>query len=141
MENSVSSRFSHLMTVDPNAVQPWIAERDRTYADREAYRLHKVNAKRRGIPFRFTFEEWVAWWQSTGHYHERGSQRGQYVMARTGDQGAYELGNVECMQAQDNSAAPHIGAKRTAQTRKRMSDGIARHHKLKRLRKRLNQEG
>ncbi len=90
--------------------------------DRERYRVHKLNAADRGIQFLLTFEAWLDWWKSTGHYHERGSKRGQYVMGRKGDLGAYEIGNIECQLAVENSTAPHIGAKRSAETRLRMSN-------------------
>jgi hypothetical protein len=59
-------------------------------------------ARRRGIPFRLTFEAWEQWWVDSGHYHERGKQHHQYVMARVGDAGAYELGNIECITARRN---------------------------------------
>lgn len=93
--------------------------------DRERYRMHKVNAKTRGIPFLFTFEEWIGWWQATGHYHEYGRQRGQYVMARKGDQGAYEPGNVDCMVAGDNSTAPHRGKPKSNEWKQKMRNTLA----------------
>jgi hypothetical protein len=69
-------------------------------AARRAYRLsppgryqnHRGAAKRRGIEFRLTFEQWWQLWEP--YWAMRGPRRGQYVMARTDDAGAYELGNV-----------------------------------------------
>lgn len=54
------------------------------------YNGHKSNAKRRGVDFRFTFEEWWEIWKP--HWKERGL--GGLVMCRHNDQGAYEVGNV-----------------------------------------------
>jgi hypothetical protein len=64
------------------------------------YRDHKYNAAKRGVPFRLTFEEWLNIWTESGHLHERGPHAGQYVMARFGDAGGYEVGNVKII--------PHI---------------------------------
>jgi len=63
---------------------------------------HRTNARNRGIEFFLTFEEWYGWWQATGHWGERGRHRESYVMARIGDEGAYELGNIECITARRN---------------------------------------
>lgn len=60
------------------------------------------SARWRGIAFEITFEQWEAWWAETGHFDERGKERGQWVMARKGDRGAYETGNVECIKAERN---------------------------------------
>jgi hypothetical protein len=123
------SRLSHLLTADPAKVQPWHAEHERKYNDRERFRMHKLNAKNRGIPFLFTFEEWLGWWKATGHYEERGSRRGQYVMARKGDQGPYAPGNVECMIAADNSTAPHLGKNRSKAAIEKFRNTMARKRK------------
>lgn len=69
---------------------------------RRQFLNQRTGAEKRNIPFRLTFSEWQAWWEQTGHQHERGSGRHQYVMARKGDQGAYELGNIECITAKQN---------------------------------------
>lgn len=101
------TRLSHLLSIVPPPHMPMARKAAGT--DRERYRMHKQNAKTRGIAFLLTFEEWIGWWQDTGHYHEYGRRRGQYVMARKLDLGAYELNNIECVQAQVNSALPHYG--------------------------------
>jgi len=62
----------------------------------------RASAKYRGVEFRLTFEEWRDWWLSTGHVDERGRHRGEWVMGRRGDSGAYEIGNLKCMRAEDN---------------------------------------
>lgn len=58
----------------------------------KAYRQHAVRAGRRGIEFNLTFSQWWALWEP--HYAARGTNTGQMCMCRTGDKGAYEIGNV-----------------------------------------------
>lgn len=73
-----------------------------------ARRLHRrflqqrANARYRDIDWRLSFDQWREWWLATGHVDERGRLRGQWVMARPGDCGAYEIGNIKCMRAEDN---------------------------------------
>ncbi|MFM0554796.1 hypothetical protein P0D69_28070 [Paraburkholderia sediminicola] len=64
-----------------------------------------------GIPieFRLTFEQWWDWWQATGHYHERGPKKGQYVMGRINDIGHYEIGNIVCITGAQNSRDARLG--------------------------------
>jgi len=71
------------------------------------YQNHMYMAQKRGIPFHFTQEEWVTWWISQlgpDWRQKRGRKRGQYVMARTGDKGAYEPWNVKCVPVTINHA-------------------------------------
>jgi hypothetical protein len=62
----------------------------------------KSNAKRRGIPFKLTYEEWLKVWGS--NINNVGRRRGQYVMARFRDEGAYEIGNVYITTCSENIA-------------------------------------
>jgi hypothetical protein len=94
------SRLSHLVSIVPPAHMPMA--RNATGTARERYRMQKVNAATRGIPFLLTFEEWMGWWEATGHYHEYGRKRGQYCMARKGDVGPYALDNIYCATATEN---------------------------------------
>lgn len=55
---------------------------------------HRYNSKQRGIDFHLSFDEWWEIWQQSGHWSQRGCRKGQYVMSRYGDKGAYEVGNV-----------------------------------------------
>jgi hypothetical protein len=68
------------------------------------YHKHKFNARKRGVAFLIAFEEWWAIWCASGKWDRRGRGRGQYVMARFGDQGAYERGNVRICLARENVA-------------------------------------
>lgn len=72
---------------------------------RDKYQDQKWMAKSRGIGFYLTIEEWVNWWEANLGRHwlkKRGCKSGQYVMARMGDKGAYEFGNIECITANQN---------------------------------------
>src|SRR5262245_11518524 len=68
------------------------------------YHRHKSSALYRGIEFLLTFEDWWNIWQTSGKWEQRGRQRDQYVMARFGDQGAYERGNVKICLVGENIA-------------------------------------
>ena len=60
----------------------------------EQFKQQARQAKQRGIGWQLTFDEWLSIWNESGHLHERGNKRGQYVMGRTGDIGPYAAGNV-----------------------------------------------
>lgn len=68
------------------------------------YIEHLCNARQRGIPFLLTFEQWAEIWRLSGKWDQRGARKGQYVMARPGDRGAYEVGNVVICRAEENRA-------------------------------------
>lgn len=68
------------------------------------YSVHKACAKRRGIAFELTFEEWLTIWVNSGHFEERGRGANQYHMARHGDLGPYTVGNVKIITASRNTA-------------------------------------
>lgn len=72
---------------------------------KKSYAEQRSNAKARGIPFWFTYEEWVEWWQTAlgpDWKKKRGRKKGQFCMARLGDTGAYEPSNVECISVGQN---------------------------------------
>lgn len=65
-----------------------------------AYNDHKQSAKKRGIDFQFTLEQWIKWWEDnlgSDWFSLRGRKRGQYVMARCQDKGSYHPDNVGCV--------------------------------------------
>ena len=93
-------------------------------------RHQQVNARVRGIPFLMTFDQWWSIWERSGHWHKRGRKRGQYVMARYGDRGGYEVGNVRIVTVRENHAerqfrrqksVPKLRAKLSVASKKRMA--------------------
>lgn len=87
---------------------------------RPMYNIQKGNAKRRGIPWELTYEEWLRIWQESGRLGERGPRLGCYVMARYGDKGPYKVGNVRIVTSSENHREAHsirqvaTGCRRTA---------------------------
>jgi hypothetical protein len=68
-----------------------------------AFRCQKSEAKRRGIVWDMPYWEWLQIWQESGRLSERGRRGGQWVMARRGDQGAYERKNVSIARVETNN--------------------------------------
>lgn len=66
------------------------------------YSCHMGAAKRRGIGFTLTFEEWCNIWEQSGKWEQRGRCKGQYVMSRIGDAGDYAIGNVFIQPSENN---------------------------------------
>ena len=56
----------------------------------------KSMALKRKIEWHFTFYNWIKWWESTGHFGERGVKNNQYQMCRFNDVGPYNPNNVYC---------------------------------------------
>jgi len=61
------------------------------------------NARLRGVVFNLTFPQWVAVWEESGLYDARGRGKSGYCMARYGNTGAYEIGNVYIASVIENS--------------------------------------
>jgi hypothetical protein len=70
---------------------------------RRRFTAQRAHAKKRGISFEFTFDEWWNIWQKSGRWAERGCGKGQYVMARFGDIGPYASNNVKIITIEENS--------------------------------------
>jgi len=84
--------------------QEWLAyQREWFKTPRGRYHQHKGKATARGIEFLLTFEQWWDIWQASGKWEQRGRRNDQYVMARLGDRGAYEHGNVRICLAGENT--------------------------------------
>lgn len=58
-----------------------------------AYRSQRGGARRRGIAFKLTFEEWLRWWGED--IERRGRGECDLQMQRIADAGAYELGSIK----------------------------------------------
>lgn len=69
---------------------------------RRIFNAQKNNAKRRGIEFKLTFDEWEQLWDRSGCWAFRGRRSAEYCMARCGDVGAYEVGNVRIITNHEN---------------------------------------
>ena len=59
---------------------------------RKAFLDQRSKARQRGIEFKFSYAEWVAWWGDD--MSRRGLRSHDLVMARLSDAGPYEVGNV-----------------------------------------------
>ena len=89
----------------------------------DAYCSHRNSARRRGIAFEFTLEQWCAWWRFDNRWANRGRKRDQYVMARRGDTGPYSMANVYLATQGQNqrdrtSESYRLAAAKAAATRK-----------------------
>lgn len=80
----------------------WIKNPPITCPERMAFLLHRIGAPKRGIDFNFTYQEWTASPCGPDWFKKRGNKTGQYVMARHGDKGPYEPGNVKCITSSEN---------------------------------------
>lgn len=89
----------------------------------QKYNDQKQRAKKRDINFLLTFDEWWDFWQSSGHWDQRGTCKGQYVMSRYGDQGDYCLGNIFVQPVEDNISQGNKGKAKpkSAETKAKMS--------------------
>jgi len=96
--------------------------------EEKKYTDQKSKAKCRGIDFKLTFEEWYDIWQKSGKWDQRGIRKGQYVMSRYKDQGAYEIGNVHIQTVGDNNKEayqyhrkpPMLGKKHSLESKAKM---------------------
>lgn len=87
---------------------------------RTIWRRAKQTAKSRGVAWRLTLEEFARIWLDSGHWEERGCRRGQYVMARHGDKGAYKVGNVRIITVTQNHEEFKQSPKEIEKMRQRM---------------------
>ena len=88
------------------------------------YHNHKVRAKKRGLEFHFTYEEWINWWGDD--IINRGRKLGQLVMARNGDQGPYHPSNVRKATVEENVKEGQTGRPKTPEhIAKRVASHIA----------------
>lgn len=103
------------------------------------YKDQRNNANKRNVPFNISFEDWCEIWLQSGHWEERGRKKGQYVMCRKNDSGAYDKNNVYIDKTENNislgskgrivspehlekNRQAQLGKKRSLETRKKLSD-------------------
>ncbi len=65
------------------------------------YLLNKNSAKKRGIKWKLSFDEWWSLWKP--HYSKRGRKSMQKCLCRELDSGCYEVGNVRIDYVKANS--------------------------------------
>jgi hypothetical protein len=58
------------------------------------YVEQRKNARQRGIGWGLSFKQWWTLWNESLHWKQRGLGANKYVLARYGDSGPYEVGNV-----------------------------------------------
>ena len=104
---------------------------------RQGYTRSKADAKRRGIEFCFTFEEWKQWWNETDKWQLRGKTKGSYQMCRINDEGPYILGNVYCDTVEANSALPHAGQTRPTEWKEKIQQKLTGKQKSRQHRQSL----
>lgn len=68
--------------------------------EKHAYNLQKCAAKRRGIPWELTFEQFVEFWGED--FALRGKDHEDLCMCRIGDEGPYAIGNIVKATVQEN---------------------------------------
>jgi hypothetical protein len=103
------------------------AEIQRSYAanhpEKVAYTRQRLQARKRGIEWLFTFDEWWAVWEASGKWKQRGTHKGQYGMSRFGDKGPYAATNVRICIMEENVSEAHKGSTRSEEHRRRI--GVA----------------
>src|SRR5258706_316159 len=115
-------------TMTPDQLRRWLdAHGYDTYTGGEALGVSRrqlmnylSGSTPRRIPMLLTFDEWFGYWLASGHMEEYGRCRGQYVMARRGDRGPYDVGNVSVVTAEENVREAHLGRKYLGETLARM---------------------
>ena len=85
------------------------------------YRRCIICARQRDIPWELTYNQWRMIWVQSGHWHERGPYKGQYVMARFGDVGPYHKDNVRICTNTENQQEGHLGTNHSEATKMKMS--------------------
>jgi hypothetical protein len=73
------------------------------------YNNNKANAKRRGIEWQLTWEEWWHLWQP--YYHLRGRTNGSYQLCRNGDSGPYSINNCYIATREQNRKEQRLNLK------------------------------
>jgi hypothetical protein len=102
---------------------PRYLTQDRLRKLRDDWNVQRWNAGLRGIAFTLSFGEWLSIWLASGKILRRGCRRGQYVMARHHDRGAYVAGNVGIVLAAENNSEGHKGKPLSEVTRCLLSLG------------------
>lgn len=84
----------HLSDSQPKLNTSMTKTDSRTLQTKMAFRQQRMNAKRRGIEFKLTLDQWIEIWEKSGKFLRRGKLKGCFCMSRYGDIGPYQKGNV-----------------------------------------------
>ena len=103
---------------------------------KDKYRDHKFRAKKRGLDFHFTYEEWIEWWGKD--IVRRGNRKGNLVMSRYGDVGPYHPDNVFKNTAEQNASDGNKGRPKSEEHNAKVSNAKkgrpqSEEHKAKRI--------
>lgn len=79
---------------------------------KKAYSNQLSMARKRGIEWLLTFDEWWEIWAQSGKWEQRGRHKGGYVMARYGDVGPYSRENVRIITNKENCLEARAHAQR-----------------------------
>ena len=90
----------------------------------KAYDDQKSHARERGIPWAFSYAEWLEMWLESGKWPERGRKTGQYCMCRYADVGAYSKNNCFIGKTDDNQQERWQGRRKLESTTR---DELARY--------------
>lgn len=78
----------------------------------DAWREQRRNAINRGIAWELTVSQFWSLWEQSGKWSQRGRKKGQYVLARLKDEGAYTLFNCWVCLGADNIREARAHSKR-----------------------------
>lgn len=92
----------------------------------EKFLTQRNNAKKRNIDWQLTFDEWLNWWQQTGHFADRGRGKGKWVMSRFGDTGPYSLSNIFCNRHGYNISEGNNGRAKSSSHKKKLQQNLNR---------------
>ena len=75
---------------------------------KRAYADQRQSAKKRGIPFLFTYVQWSEWWLTDDRWSRRGRKAGQFQMGRKDIAGPYSPDNVVCITKEEKQKSQLI---------------------------------
>lgn len=88
------------------------------------FNSQRFAAKRRGIKWKLSYDEWINIWTRSKKLTKRGHRIGCYVMARFGDKGPYSVNNVEIISVTQNNHDAHQGKRNTEQHNRNIAKAV-----------------
>jgi hypothetical protein len=85
----------------------------------------RTNAKKRGIKWKLSYNEWINIWTRSKKLAKRGRNAGCYVMSRFGDKGPYSVGNVEIVPVTKNNHDAHQGRRNTERHNRNIAKAVS----------------